>query len=108
MARERKIRSDCNYIIYEMRDQRGESYVGLTRKTQSTVFKSIDQRWRRHLSRARNENRSWALYVYLKSGGIDQSWEYRVLDIVRGRGAAYIREREIIKDRCPTLNQQYL
>jgi hypothetical protein len=108
MARQRKIRSDCNYIIYEAVDERGENYIGLTRKSQTTVAKSVKERWRKHLSRARNENRLWALYVYLKTGGLDLAWEHRVLEIVRGRAEAYAREREIVKMRSPSLNDQYL
>ena len=107
MARLRKVRSDCNYIIYEAVDERGENYIGLTRKS-STVAKSVKERWRKHLSRARNENRLWALYVYLKTGGLELAWEHRVLEIVRGRKAAYAREREIVKELQPTLNDQYL
>lgn len=108
MARTRKIRNDCNYIIYEARDERGENYIGLTRKSESTVARSIKERWRRHLSRARNENRLWALYVYLKTGGLDLGWEHRVVEIVRGRAAAYARERELVKELRPSLNDQYL
>jgi len=108
MARIRKIRSDCNYIIYEAVSETGENYIGLTRKSESTVNKSVLERWRKHKSRARNENRLWALYVYLKTGGLDLLWEHRVLEIVRGRKAAYAREREIVKELAPTLNDQYL
>ena len=108
MARERKIRSDCNYIIYEAVSAAGENYIGLTRKSESTVRKSVLERWRKHKSRARNENRLWALYVYLKTGGLDLAWEHRVLEIVRGRKAAYAREREIVKELAPSLNDQYL
>ena len=107
MARLRKVRSDCNYIIYEAVDERGENYIGLTRKS-STVTKSVKERWRKHLSRARNENRLWALYVYLKTGALEHEWQHRVLEIVRGRKAAYAREREIVKELRPTLNDQYL
>ena len=108
MARQRKIRSDCNYIIYEAVSATGENYIGLTRKTQTTVVKTVLERWRKHKSRARNENRLWALYVYLKTGGLEQTWEHRVLEIVRGRKAAYAREREIVKELTPSLNDQYL
>lgn len=108
MARTRKIRSDCNYIIYEAVCETGENYIGLTRKSESTVGKSVKERWRKHLSRARNENRLWALYVYLKTGGMDMGWEHKVLEIVRGRREAYAREREIVKELEPTLNDQYL
>jgi hypothetical protein len=108
MARERKIRSDCNYIIYEAVDSAGMNYIGLTRKSQTTAAKSVKERWRKHLSRARNENRLWALYVYLKTGGLEHSWEHRILEIVRGRKAAYARERELVKELAPILNDQYL
>lgn len=108
MARTRKIRSDCNYIIYEAVSERGENYIGVTRKTETTVSRSIKERWRRHLSRARNENRLWALYVYLKTGGLDLTWQHRVIEVVRGRAEAYARERLIVKALQPTLNDQYL
>jgi hypothetical protein len=108
MARTRKIRSDCNYIIYEAVSELGENYIGITRKSETTVARSVKERWRRHLSRARNENRLWALYVYLKTGGLDLAWEHKVLEVVRGRKAAYAREREIVKLQKPTLNDQYL
>lgn len=106
MKTRRTPRKDCNYIIYEAVDHRGENYIGITRKS-STVEKSVKERWRKHLSRARNENRLWDLYVYLKSGGLEHEWTHRVLEIVRGRGAAYARERELVKTLEPTLNSQY-
>jgi len=108
MKKRRTPRSDCSYIIYEARSERGEVYIGLTRKTASTVGKSIAERWRRHLSRARNEHRLWALYIYLKTGGLDLAWEHRVIEVIRGRAEAYAREREIVKDLRPTLNDQYV
>jgi hypothetical protein len=50
----------------------------------------------------------WALYIYLKSGGLDLAWEHRVLAIIRGRAEAYAYERELVKEFKPTLNDQYL
>ncbi len=108
MARQRKIRSDCNYIIYEMVDEGGENYIGLTRKAQPNVDKVVAERWRKHKSRARNENRKWNLYVYLKTGGLDLAWTHRVLAVIRGRAEAYAYERELVKELQPTLNDQYL
>ena len=61
-------RKDCNYVIYAMTSERGDTYIGLTRKSQPNVTKVVAERWRKHKSRARNENRLWALYIYLKSG----------------------------------------
>ncbi len=107
MAR-RTPRKDCNYIIYEMIDELGNNYIGLTRKSQPNVAKVINERWRKHRSRARNENRLWTLYVYLKTGGLDLAWTHRVLAVIRGRAEAYDYERALVKELAPTLNDQYL
>lgn len=96
------------YVIYEVSNERGENYIGLTRKTQATVEKSVQERWRKHTSRARNEFRKWNLYVYLKSGGLQMTWTHKVLAVVEGRKAAYALERTIIIERKPTLNDQYM
>jgi hypothetical protein len=104
----RKTRSDCNYIIYEMTDERGANYVGLTRKSAPNTNKVVQERWRKHKSRARNENRLWALYIYLKSGGLELTWTHRVITIIRGRKEAYAYERELVKEMQPSLNDQYL
>jgi len=108
MARTRKIRSDCNYIIYEMVSEQGENYVGLTRKAQSNENKAVLERWRKHRSRARCEHRLWALYVYLKTGGLELNWTHRVIAVIRGRAEAYAWEREYVKQHRPSLNDQYL
>ena len=104
----RTARCDSNYIIYEAVSERGENYIGLTRKGSVTVDKAVKERWRKHLSRARNENRLWALYVYLKTGGLDMTWEHRVIAVIRGRAEAYDFERGLVKEVRPTLNDQYL
>jgi hypothetical protein len=108
MTTRRTPRKDCNYIIYEMVSETGENYIGLTRKSQPNATKVVAERWRKHKSRARNENRLWALYIYLKSGGLDLEWTHRVLATVRGRAEAYAYERELVKQARPTLNDQYL
>lgn len=105
----RTARKDSNYIIYEVTcDETGASYIGLTRKGNTTPVKAVKERWRKHTSRARNEDRKWPLYVYLKSGGLTMSWTHRIIEIVRGRAEAYAREREIVKTVQPMLNDQYL
>ena len=105
----RTARRDSNYIIYEAVCQdTGASYIGLTRKGSVTANKAVAERWRRHLSRARCENRKWALYVYLNTGGLTMQWSHRIIEIVRGRAEAYARERDIVKQVQPQLNDQYL
>ena len=108
MTTRRTPRKDSNYIIYEMVSEQGENYIGLTRKAQPNVTKVINERWRKHKSRARNENRTWALYVYLKTGGLDLDWTHRVLAVIRGRKEAYEYERSLVKELRPSLNDQYL
>jgi len=108
MTTRRTPRKDCNYIIYEAVDQCGENYIGLTRKSLPNVSKVIKERWRKHLSRARNENRTWVLYEYLKMGAMDWAWEHKVIAIIRGRKKAYALERELVKQLQPTLNDQYI
>jgi len=108
MKTKRTARKDSNYVIYEAVSEAGENYIGLTRKGSVTVAKAVKERWRKHVSRARNENRLWALYVYLKTGGLDMTWEHRVIAIVRGRAEAYDFERGLVKELQPTLNDQYM
>jgi hypothetical protein len=107
-TKKRTPRKDSNYVIYEAVSERGENYIGLTRKGSTTVGKAVKERWRKHLSRARNENRLWALYVYLKTGGLDMMWDHRVIAVIRGRAEAYDFERGLVKELRPTLNDQYL
>jgi hypothetical protein len=104
----RTARKDSNYIIYEAVSESGDSYIGLTRKTETTVARSLKERWRRHVSRARNENRAWKLYEFMRAGGLDMAWEHRVLAIIRGRAEAYAWERAVVKQQQPSLNDQYL
>ena len=108
MKTRRTPRTDCNYIIYAMTSERGDSYIGLTRKSLPNADKVVAERWRKHKSRAVNENRLWALYIYLKSGGLAMNWTHEIIAIVRGRKEAYAYERELVKLFEPELNDQYL
>ena len=107
-TKKRTPRKDSNYVIYEAVSETGENYIGLTRKGSVTVAKAVKERWRKHLSRARNENRLWALYVYLKTGGLDMTWDHKVIAVIRGRAEAYDFERGLVKELRPSLNDQYL
>jgi len=102
----RTARKDSNYIIY-VATHNGQSYIGLTRKGTVSVAKAVKERWRKHISRARHEDRAWRLYEYIKSGNWD-GWEHQVLDIIRGRAEAYAYERALVKEIQPELNDQYM
>jgi len=91
-----------------MVDELGNNYIGLTRKSLPNANKVVAERWRKHRSRAKNENRLWALYIYLKSGGLDMTWSHRILAVIRGRKEAYAYERGLVKELAPSLNDQYL
>lgn len=102
----RTARKDSNYVIYAA-SHNGHAYIGLTRKGSSTVLRAVRERWRKHISRARHEERDWELYRYIKAGAWTD-WEHEVIAVIRGRAEAYAYERELVKQICPELNDQYL
>ena len=102
----RTARRDSNYVIYAA-THNGSSYIGLTRKGPTTANKAVRERWRKHISRARNEDRDWELYRYIK-GGNWTDWAHEIIAVIRGRAEAYAYERELVKAIQPELNDQYL
>jgi len=106
MMKKRTARRDSNFVIYAA-SHNGETYIGLTRKGTVTVTKAVKERWRKHISRARHEDRDWQLYRYIKAGAWTD-WEHSVITVIRGRAEAYAYERELVKSLQPTLNDQYI
>ena len=106
MMKKRTARKDSNYVIYAAIHQ-GKVYIGLTRKGTTTVNKAVKERWRKHISRARCEDRDWELYRYIKAGNWTD-WEHEVITVIRGRAEAYAYERELVKLYQPELNDQYI
>ena len=102
----RTARSDSNYVIYAAVHD-GRVYIGLTRKGTVTVAKAVKERWRRHISRAKHEDRDWEIYRYIKAGNWTD-WEHEVITVIRGRAEAYAYERELVKLWSPDLNDQYM
>jgi hypothetical protein len=102
----RKTRSDSNYVIYAAQHE-GRVYIGLTRKGSTTVGKAVKERWRKHVSRAKNEDRDWRIYNYMREGNWD-GWSHEVITVIRGRAEAYAYERALVKELEPELNDQYL
>ena len=96
----RKKRNDRNYILYELRvDNR--TYIGLTVAVGRAFLKSVKVRVQKHISRALVENKDWTLCEAIKQA---DSIQYSVIEVVRGRKAAYSRERELIAEYSPELN----
>ena len=105
MGMKRTARRDSNFVIYAAIHE-GNVYVGLTRKGKATVAGAVKERWRKHVSRARNEARDWTIYNYMREGNWT-NWEHEVLAVIRGRAEAYDWERAWVKQHQPTLNDQY-
>jgi len=99
----RKKRVDRTHIIYELRVN-GLNYVGVTAKTQSTVLKSVRDRAAKHFNRAHGESKSWKLCDALRGLSSKEEIGIRVLEIIRGKVAAHIREVELRRQMKPTLN----
>jgi hypothetical protein len=96
----RKKRNDRNYILYSL-TVNGESYIGLTVANGRAYWKALKLRVQKHISRAVRENKDWNLYKAMSAA---DTVEYTLLEVVRGRGAAYIRERQLIAEYAPELN----
>lgn len=104
MMKKRKTRSDRTHIIYQaVCTATGESYVGVTAKTQSTINKSLWTRWRKHIYRALNEDKDWTLCRAIRKHGAD-AFELFILETVRGKAAAHERERLLTQELDATLN----
>lgn len=95
----RTARKDSNFIIY-VAEHDGRAYIGLTRKGTVSVAKAVKERWRKHISRARHEDRDWELYRYIKKGNWCD-WAHEVICVIRGRAEAYAYERELVKQFQP-------
>ncbi len=106
MKTKRTARKDSNFVIYVAKHM-GMEYIGLTRKGSLTVAKAVKERWRKHISRARHEDRDWELYRYIKKGNWTD-WEHEVICVIRGRAEAYDFERGLVKALRPELNDQYM
>lgn len=101
----RKPRSDSTYVIYAATHD-GNCYIGVTRRGSRAAGAAVRVRWQKHISRARCESKDWLVYEYIRAGAWT-NWEHEVIEQLRGRRAAYARERELVKELAPSLNTQY-
>lgn len=96
----RKKRNDRNYVLYRLYVD-GAEYIGLTVSVGRAFLRSVKVRVQKHISRAIVEDKNWSLCNALRNA---ESVEYEVLEVIRGRKAAYSRERELIAEYSPELN----
>ena len=96
----RKKLNDRNYILYKLTVD-SDDYIGLTVAVGRAYLRSVKVRVQKHMSRARRENKDWTICSALQDADMIQ---YEVLEVIRGRKAAYQRERELIASIQPSLN----
>ena len=65
--------------------------------------KSLERRFRKHVNRANTESKDWNLCNAIRKYG-PEAFDVTVLEVVRGKSDAHMRERELIKIRKPKLN----
>ena len=96
----RKKRNDRNYVLYQLTVDE-QTYIGLTVAVGRAFLKSVKVRVQKHISRAMVEDKDWTLCAALRHADHIQ---YSVIEVVRGRKNAYQRERELIAEYSPELN----
>lgn len=105
MPRLRKVRSDRNHIIYLLRNiHTGGTYIGVSAMIGQAKKKTLDERFRRHLSRAIHEGKGWELHKALRRYPDRGDWHKCILEVIRGRKNAHQRERILIQEFEADLN----
>ena len=103
----RKKRSDRNHVIYEIVNTlTGASYLGITAAIGRRFHYSAHLRFLKHQSRARKENKQWALYIDMREN--DPSvYELFIVDVVRGKALAHQIETKLLKKFNYELNSTH-
>jgi hypothetical protein len=100
----RKPRSDRMHVIYRVTCMvTAETYIGLTVCAGNTPKKAVEGRWKRHVTRALRHDKDWALCNAIRQHG-PEMFMVEVLEKVRGKAQAHVREREVTKAIGATLN----
>lgn len=107
MTQKRAVRSDCNYVLYVLTcTVTGDRYLGLTRPKGRAFLRAVKVRWQKHVSRAKMEcekTAEWTLCKAIREYGAE-NFTFAVLEIVRGKEAAFKRECELINSDKYVLN----
>ena len=103
----RKKRSDRNHVIYEIvNTENGKSYIGITAEIGRRFQYSAKLRLQKHFSRARRENKEWALYIDMREHE-QEVYQLFIVDIVRGKALAHQIEVELLKEFQYELNSTH-
>ena len=100
----RKRRSDRSHIIYQLTNlNTAETYIGITVVTGRAYVKSLNERFKRHVSRAKYQNLEWKICQSIREHG-PQAFKQDILVVVRGKAAAHATETALIHQIKPSLN----
>lgn len=100
----RKRRADTNHVIYVVTNTvTGEQYIGLAVISPAGVYAAMRVRARKHVQRAKAENKDWGLCRSIREYG-PEAFTFGLLEVVRGKAAAHTRELEYIRAYHPVLN----
>lgn len=103
VVKKRKKRTDVNHAIYVITNTlTGEQYIGIT-AIRPNLKMALWVRMQKHAQRARVEDKDWGLCKSLREYG-PEAFTFGLLEIVRGKRPAHIRELEIVRQYNPTLN----
>lgn len=99
----RKRRSDRNHIIYLLTSPTGKTYVGITVMEGKARIDSLNRRWMAHCRNANTYNRDNLLSQCIREEG-HENFKREIIEVVRGKDAAHLREMQIVHSRKPSLN----
>jgi predicted GIY-YIG superfamily endonuclease len=103
----RKKRSDRNHVIYEIvNTNNGKSYIGITAAIGRRFHYSAKLRLQKHFSRARREDKQWALYIDMREHNEDV-YDLFIVDVVRGKALAHQIEVELLNEFQYELNSTH-
>lgn len=104
VPKKRKRRADTNHAIYVITNiKNGDQYVGLTILGKGPAKIWIRRRIQKHVQRATKEAHDWGLCKAIREYG-SENFTFGLLEVVRGKAAAHIRELEYIRGYNPILN----
>lgn len=104
IPKKRKRRTDTNHAIYVITNTKNnEQYVGLTILGKGPAKIWLRRRIQKHVQRATMEDHDWGLCRAIREHG-PTAFTFGLLEIVRGKAAAHVRELEYIRAYDPVLN----
>jgi hypothetical protein len=100
----RRRRSDRNFILYQIKNTKtNQIYIGISAVLGRALQKTVRRRFAKHVSKAMCAGKDWTLHRAMRKHSLEV-WETSILEVVRGKKAAFRLERETIRRLGPALN----